>query len=142
MAEDRSWGTLVRLRQAGYRLTQPRRAVVRALLEAEDVLRPEEVLARGRAFCPTLGLVTVYRTLALLEGLGIARRVHAEPGCHGYAVASLSHGHHIVCRVCLQVVEFPGAEDLTRLMGRVSRQTGFVVDDHLLELVGRCPDCQ
>jgi Fe2+ or Zn2+ uptake regulation protein len=142
MARDQLAGALQRLHQAGHRLTRPRQAVVRTLLEAGDVLRPEEVLVRGRTLCPTLGLVTVYRTLALLEELGVVRRVHGQGGCHGYAIASLRHGHHIVCRICHQVMEFPGSDDLSRLMGRVSEQTGFIVDDHLLELVGRCPDCQ
>jgi len=40
------------------------------------------------------------------------------------------------------VIEFAGTEDLSPLIRRVARRTGFVVDDHLLELVGRCPACQ
>ena len=134
--------TLHRLSQSGYRLTRPRRAVTQALLEAQDWLRPEEVLRRARAYCPTVGLVTVYRTLAVLEELGVARRIHVEPGCHGYAPAGLAHGHYLVCRTCHQVVEFPGNEDLAPLIRQISRKTGFAVEAHLLELTGRCPDCR
>lgn len=133
---------LERLAEHGYRLTRPRQAVVRCLLEAGDWLRPEEVLSRARFHCPSLGLVTVYRTLALLEEVGIARRIHVEQGCHGYAPAGLDHGHHLVCRSCHQVVEFPGSEDLAPLIAQISRKTGFVVEDHLLELTGRCPACR
>lgn len=128
--------------EAGFRLTKPRRAVVRALLEARDWLRPEELLARARRYCPSLGLVTVYRTLSLLEELGIARRIHLEPGCHGYAPAGPGHSHHLVCRSCHQVVEFPGGEDLTPLIRQVSRKTGYLIESHLLELTGLCPDCR
>ncbi len=133
---------LQRLTHAGFRRTRPRQAVVRALLEASGWLRPEEALSRARAYCPSLGLVTVYRALALLEGLGIARRIHVEPGCRGYVAASLTHGHHLVCRSCHQVVEFPGSEDLNPLIEHVSRTTRFVIEDHLLELVGLCPGCR
>lgn len=133
---------LQRLRQAGLRLTRPRQAVVRVLLEAGGWLRPEEALSRARAYYPSLGLVTVYRALALLEELGIARRIHVEPGCHGYVATSLAHGHHLVCRSCHQVVEFPGSEDLNPLIEQVCRATGFVVEDHLLELAGLCPSCR
>jgi Fe2+ or Zn2+ uptake regulation protein len=133
---------LERLPEHGYRLTQPRQAVIRALFETEDWLRPEEVLERARSHCPSVGLVTVYRTLALLEELGIARRIHVEPGCHGYAPAGLNHGHHLVCRSCHQVVEFPGSEDLAPLIDQISRKTGFVIEDHLLELTGHCPACR
>jgi len=134
--------SLDRMRESGYRLTRPRRAVAQALLEAQDWLRPEEVLTRARAHCRTVGLVTVYRTLAVLEELGLARRVHLESGCHGYAPAGLRHGHYLVCLACHQVVEFPGREDLTPLIRQISRKTGFVIEDHLLELSGRCPDCR
>jgi len=130
------------LRERGHRLTKPREAVARALLEAEDWLRPEQVWEVARRECPSVGLVTVYRTLALLEELGVARRIHLAHGCHGYAPAEIHHGHHLVCRSCNQVLEFPGTEDLAPLIAQVSRRTGFVVEEHLLELVGRCPACQ
>jgi Fe2+ or Zn2+ uptake regulation protein len=134
--------TLDRMRESGYRLTRPRRAVAQTLLEAQDWLRPEEVLTRARARCRSVGLVTVYRTLAVLERLGLARRIHMDAGCHGYAPAGLKHGHYLVCLGCRQVVEFPGREDLTPLIRQISRRTGFVVEDHLLELTGLCPDCR
>ncbi len=133
---------LEQIRQGGRRLTRPRQAVVRALLEADDWLSPEQVWDRARADCPSVGLVTVYRTLALLKQLGLARRIHMAEGCHGYAPAGLKHGHHVVCRSCNQVFEFAGTEDLSSLIRKVARQTGFVVESHLLELIGRCPECQ
>jgi len=100
----------------------------------------EAIAARARRHCPSIGLVTVYRTLDLLEGLGIARRVHGRTGCHGYALASLDDGHFLVCRACHQVVEFEGCE-VERVVRRVTRRTGFRVEGHLLELVGLCPAC-
>ena len=109
---------------------------------ADGSLTPEEVQQRAVALCPGIGLVTVYRTLTLLVDLGSIRRVHREDHCHGYVRADLAHGHHVVCRSCRQVVEFPGSEDIGAVIGQVSRQTGFRIDDHLLELMGICPDCQ
>ena len=119
--------TLELIRRRGYRLTRPREAVVRGLFEAEDWLRPEQVWDRARRDCPSVGLVTVYRTLALLEDLGAARRIHLAHGCHGYAPAEMHHGHHLVCRSCNQVLEFAGTEDLFPLIAQVARRTGFVV---------------
>lgn len=130
------------LQARGYRVTPSRVAVARALLDAGDWLTPEEIHARARAHHERLGLVTVYRTLGLLTELGFVRRIHLEDGCHGYARAELAHGHHLVCRDCQQVVEFPGSTDLDGLMRRVSRRTGFVIEDHMLELLGVCPACQ
>lgn len=130
------------VRQQGFRLTRSRQAVIRALFEAERWLSPEELLDRAARYWSKLGLVTVYRTLSVLSELGFVRRVHLEDRCVGYARSELTHGHHLVCDSCQQAVEFPGTEDLDPLIERVARRTGFVVTDHMLELVGTCPQCQ
>lgn len=130
------------LQESGYRVTGPRLAVAKVLLEAEDWLAPEEIHRRARDHHAALGLVTVYRTLDLLDELGRVRRIHLDDGCHGYVRTDLAHGHHLVCRSCQQVVEFPGSEDLDGLMNRLARRTGFVIEDHMLELLGVCPGCQ
>jgi len=132
---------LRRLAQHGYRATAPRRAVIQALLEGGSSLTPAEVHVRGRVIYPGLGLVTVYRTLELLEEMGLARRVHLEDGCHAYAPVAQTLSHHLVCQQCRQVVEFPCA-GLESLTAQVSQQTGYLVNEHLLELVGTCPACQ
>jgi Fur family ferric uptake transcriptional regulator len=130
-----------KLSQAGYRITRPRRAVIRALLEDEGYASPAEVRERARSHYPTIGLVTVYRTLDLLSELGFVRRIHTEEGCHGYATANHGHHHHLICRHCGAAVEFQGC-DLSPFLARISQQTGYTIEDHLLELVGVCSDCQ
>ncbi len=130
------------LRAAGYRVTTPRRAVAHVLADAGDWLPPDEVQRRARRHAPSIGLVTVYRTLSLFTELGFVRRIHLEDGCTGYARSDLSHGHHLVCRSCRQVVEFPGVEDLRPLIRRVERRTGYRIEDHMLELLGLCQRCQ
>jgi Fe2+ or Zn2+ uptake regulation protein len=130
------------LKSAGYRLTQSRAAVVRVIDEANGWLRPEQVHAQAKKYCPSIGLVTVYRTLALLVEHGYIRRIHFDDKCHGYARVELSHGHHLVCRGCSQTIEVAGTEDLKPLMKQVQNETGFVIDDHLLELIGLCRECQ
>ena len=129
------------LSQAGYRITQPRRAVIRALLEDGSYASPSEICERARLYYPAIGLVTVYRTLDLLSELGFVRRIHAEDGCHSYATANNGHHHHLICRRCGAAVEFQGC-DLSLLLARVSQQTGYTIEDHLLELVGVCSMCQ
>lgn len=130
------------LKGSGYRLTQSRQAVARVLLESTDWLRPEAIHQLGRQHHPSLGLVTVYRTLALLTELGWVSKIHLEDGCHGYARSQMSHSHHLVCRQCQQAVEFPGQRDVAALIERLERRTGYVVEEHMLELLGLCPSCQ
>jgi len=128
------------LRQAGYRLTQPRKAILQVLEENDEGLSPEEVHQQGKTICASLGLVTVYRTLELLAELDLVRRVHSEQRCHGYASAGANR-HHLICQACHRVVEFPCA-GLDGLIEAVRQQTGYAITGHLLELSGVCPECQ
>ena len=99
-------------------------------------------MEQGQRVHRKLGLVTVYRTLALLAEFDLVRRVHREDGCHGYVLASPGHQHHVICQRCGSVAEFPGESDIQALIERVEAGTGYRVNDHLLQLSGLCPDCQ
>jgi Fur family ferric uptake transcriptional regulator len=128
------------LHEAGYRLTQPRRAVLQVLEESAEQLSPYEIHHRGKGIYPQLGLVTVYRTLDLLDELGLARRVHSEGSCHNYARAG-EDKHYLVCRGCHRVVQFP-CGGLDELIEEVERHSAYEIDGHLLQLTGLCPECQ
>jgi Fe2+ or Zn2+ uptake regulation protein len=115
---------------------------VEALFEASAPLSPQELWEQSRLAHANLGLVTVYRTLALLEQLDWVRRVHREDGCHAYAPCTPGHSHALVCQRCGRADEFPGADDLEALVARVEETTGYQVRGHLLQLSGLCPECQ
>jgi Fe2+ or Zn2+ uptake regulation protein len=142
------------LMQAGFSNTRARRAVIVSLSRSTGPLSPAQLLALGREQHPELGLVTVYRTLDILEGLGLVRKLHLEEGCHSYALSALgmqqvdndgpsgprAHGHHVICRRCHRAVEFEGC-DLDSVVAAVETATGFQVREHWLELFGTCPAC-
>ena len=131
----------VRLRQSGYKLTRQRRAVVEVVTASRARLSAAEAYSRAQRLCPDVGLTTVYRTLDILLQLGVLRRVHLDSGCEAFAPSSAKHGHSLICEGCRATVEFEDC-DLSRLLKRVARQTGFRIEQHWLELVGRCPQCQ
>jgi Fur family ferric uptake transcriptional regulator len=130
-----------RLSEAGCRITAPRRAVIQVLQESDVPLSPHDICKRASAIHPKLGLVTVYRALALFQELDLVRRVHRSNGCHVYVAALPGHRHHVICRKCGRAVEFPGSENLDVLIAQVEQRTAYRVDDHLLQLSGLCPDC-
>ena len=143
------------LTQAGYSNTRARRAVLDALVASAGPASPANLLEAGRKLHPALGLVTVYRTLEILEQLGLVRKLHLEEGCHSYALSTAalradrdehargvhSHGHHVICQKCHRAVEFAGC-DIEALVASVQQQTGFAVRTHWLEMFGLCPVCQ
>lgn len=138
--DGRVQAALRRLRGAGYRVTQPRQAILQVLQEHEEALSPEEIHELGEAIHPSLGLVTVYRTLDLLDEFGLVRRIHSEERCQRYAIAA-PHGHYLVCRNCHKVSEFP-CRGLDVVIDAVQDRTEYQITGHLLELRGLCPSCQ
>jgi len=132
---------LQQLSKQGFRITQARRAIVHVFAEETGCLTPPRVVELARRHCASVGLVTAYRTLELLSQLGFVRRIHSGNGCHGYAAVGNGHRHHVVCRLCGRAVDFEGC-DLSELLERVTRETGFSINDHMLELAGECPECQ
>ena len=134
-------GVLSALVADGHSNTRARRAVIEALCRSDGRVGSAELLAEARRIHPGLGEVTVYRTLDLLIELGVVRRLHAEDGCHSYAVAAFDHGHHVICVRCQRAVEFEGCE-IDSIVNAVESQTGFRVSEHWLEMFGLCPECQ
>ena len=128
------------LSQHGYKLTRQRRAVVEVVAHGQTRLSAADVYAQAQRACPDLGLTTVYRTLEILAELGAIRRVHLDDGCEGFAPASAEHGHHLICSNCKTTIEFEDC-DMRKLLDRVAARTGFKIEQHWLELVGRCPKC-
>lgn len=132
-----------RLKKQGYRMTKSRRAVLEVLGAEPICLTPEEIYRQARRRHRKLGLVTVYRTLALLERLNLVQRVHAEAGCHSLTAVRSDEGHchQLVCRTCGRVEEFPDCA-LDSVLQKLQARTGFAIESHHLEVIGRCPQCR
>ena len=129
------------IRNAGYRLTQSRLAVLKVLTETESYADAATIYRLGQQILPHLGRVSVYRTLELLCELGLARKVHSPDGCHSFGRADRAEGHYLICQQCGQITEFP-CLGLDALLKTVAQQSGYTIRDHMLQLEGICPDCQ
>jgi Fe2+ or Zn2+ uptake regulation protein len=104
-------------------------------------LQVAEVHRRALRVSPGIGLASVYRTIDLLDRLGLVKRVHVGHRHRHYAPATEGHGHHLVCNGCGRVVEFSDCQ-VERLAKTLARRTRFVIEGHSIELYGRCPDCR
>lgn len=129
------------LQENGYRLTESRRAVVEIVAASARALTPLEVFDLARVAHPNLGLVTVYRTLEKLEELQLIQRVHQPGGCQAFLAAGQGHQHLLLCQKCGRAVLFEG-DDLEPLFAAIARKTGYVIQEHWLQLFGLCQDCQ
>ena len=129
------------LSQNGYKLTPQRRWVLKVIAGSQEHLTPTAVYEKVRQEHPSIGQVTVYRTLEILAALGLICRVHAGGRSSSYKVAPSEHHHHLICSDCGTVVDFSGC-DLDELEKKLAQQTGFNIESHLLEFLGRCQNCQ
>ncbi len=130
------------LRQQGYKLTPQRRAVLDAIALSHDHLTPADIYDKVRHEHPGIGLVTIYRTLDILDKLGLICEVHSGGNCRSYLLRRpQEHHHHLICSGCGTVADFTDC-DLSELEQRLSRETSFEIEGHLLEFAGRCQNCQ
>ena len=129
------------LRQYGYKLTPQRRVLIQTIAASRDRLTPAALYEKVHQDHPNIGLVTIYRTLEVLAELGLICELHAGGSCRSYTVSAPGHHHHLICSNCGVVVDFTGS-DLGELEQRLSLETGFDIEDHLLEFIGLCQDCQ
>lgn len=86
---------------------------------------------------------TVYRTLPLLIDAGLIDLAPSgKPDGQRYeAVFEREHHDHLVCTQCDAVIEFH-SEALEALQHEIAKKHGFVLEDHLHELRGRCKTCR
>lgn len=129
------------LRQHGYKFTPQRRVVIRAIASSQDHLTPAAIYEKVHQEHPSIGLATIYRTLDILTKLGLICELHAGGSCHSYTTSASEHHHHLICSNCGKVVDF-SSYDLSLLKQRLSLETGFEINDHLLEFIGLCQACQ
>lgn len=142
---------LSELKNQGYRVTGPRRALLRLLSTTTEPLSVQEMYAHvnptpdeGEDPEEEINLVTVYRFVNLLVDLGLVRRVEFGQGYYRYERSESQdgpHHHHLVCQRCGKIEDFHGC-DLASLTHRLESESGFRIERHQLELYGVCPQCQ
>lgn len=128
------------LETAGFRLTEPRRALAELIVEQPGHFTAAELVASTRARRLGVGRATVFRTLEALERLKIVERIDLPSGEHAWVGCERAHHHHVVCSRCGRSSEIRDA-GLLALVREVAERTGYRVDDHRLELFGLCPAC-
>ena len=97
------------LKKKGYKLTPQRRAILDLIIEKEgEHLTAEEIYDEVKKVCPDIGLATVYRTVLLLEEVGVIFKLDLNDGCSRYELVHEDEEHrhhHLICNKCKKVIE-------------------------------------
>jgi Fur family ferric uptake transcriptional regulator len=128
------------LARHGIRPTRQRLLVLGALSAERDDATAQEMHDRLRASGESIGLATVYRTLALLSDHGAIDALTHRPGEVCYRLCSEGHHHHLVCSACHRVVELRDCE-LDSWLETLGAEHGFTVTGHEIEVTGICGSC-
>jgi Fur family transcriptional regulator, ferric uptake regulator len=127
------------LHQRGLRMT-PQRQLVLDAVRGLGHATPEQICARVQQTAPAVNITTVYRTLDLLERIGVVRHTHLGHGAPSYSEQEHQHVH-LVCHDCGTVAEVP-TDLMDGLAERLTDTHGFDLDVTHVALSGRCRDCR
>ena len=125
-----------RLREAGVRMTRPRKAILKILSQTTDHPDAMEIYRRAVALDASISLSTVYRTMKLLEDKGEIQRHAFAGGPSRFEQAAGSHHDHLIDIETGDVIEFH-SDRIEELQEEIARRLGYDIVHHRMELYGR-----
>jgi Fur family ferric uptake transcriptional regulator len=135
----------------GKRMTGPRRVIIEYLSNQVDFRSVDEIYHAVHEIFPGIGMTTVYRTLALLDDLGVVCKLDSGDGKSRYRLLdeteSARHYHVLVCRSCSRLIRYsefsPEEEEMYLKTERaIDKAMDFKVEKHLVQYHGLCSQCR
>jgi Fur family transcriptional regulator, ferric uptake regulator len=129
-----------RLRARGLRWTPQRRVLIEVLSRSDGHVTGAELIERCREVDPATIPSTVYRTLDVLEELGLLSHSHGADGREEFHVMPAAVHGHLHCIDCGTTWEID-ADEAAALVTALERNRDFAVDLTHLSIAGRCAAC-
>lgn len=131
-----------RLRERGFRMTPQREMVLDVLHRQTGHVTAEEVYDQVHQMSEAVDISTVYRTLELLNEMGLVGISDAEGDQRRYELLTVHGPHvHMRCAQCGVEVVVPQAE-MRETLDAMAQRYGFYPDlDHVV-ISGLCKACR
>lgn len=130
------------LQQHRLKITPQRRLILDIFLLEPGHVSSEELYAKVKRRDTSIGQATVYRTLKLLAGCGLAQAVSFADGITRYEPHfGAEHHDHLICELCGRTIEIMDPLIETR-QEELAAKYGFTLVRHKMDLYGLCPKCQ
>jgi Fur family transcriptional regulator, ferric uptake regulator len=129
------------LDDAGYRRTGARKSIAGLIASKRGPFTAADLVEDARARRLRIGRATIFRTLDVLVDVHAVERLDLPSGERAYVACEPVHHHHVVCSTCGASRDVDDA-GWRAIVSDIERRTGYRIDEHRLELFGRCPDCQ
>jgi Fur family transcriptional regulator, stress-responsive regulator len=127
------------LREAGLRVTRPRRAVLRAVQDRPHA-DTDSIIGAVRADLGEVSHQAVYDVLRVLTSAGLLRRIQPAGSVARYESRVGDNHHHLVCRSCGAIADVDCAVGATPCL-TASHDHGFTIDEAEVVYWGTCPGC-
>jgi Fur family ferric uptake transcriptional regulator len=128
------------LRRRGLRWTPQRRLIVEVIEATSGHVTGSELVERCRALDPETTPSTVYRTLRVLEEIGVVEHAHGADGREEFHVRPAESHGHLHCADCGATWEI-SPSDAAATLASFRDRLGFEVDLSHLSVGGRCRQC-
>jgi Fur family ferric uptake transcriptional regulator len=128
------------LRQRGLRSTPQRQLILETISTMEGHLSAEAIHRRVHQVFPEVNPSTVYRTLELLQEMGLVSHTHFHDGVALYHRAEEGEHQHLICQSCGREQQLDMAE-LAPLRDLLRERYQFVPDLAHVAIVGHCEAC-
>ncbi|MEW6059455.1 MAG: Fur family transcriptional regulator [Actinomycetota bacterium] len=128
------------LRARGLRMTPQRRAIVAEIMRTQGHISPAALARDIQAQMPGVNASTIYRTLTLLEEVGILSHAHLEGGAEYHRVEEAGHVH-LACSRCGTEDDL-SMEEAGQLQSLIERHHGFLPDLTHFAISGLCARCR
>ena len=122
--------------EAGLKMTEPRKVILDILGHAKDHPSVEEVYERAKKKDSSISMATVYRTLGLLDELGLVFRHEFNDSDHARYEVNSEHHHHLIDLDSGKVVEFQNQE-IEDMKVKIAADLGYELVECRLELYGK-----
>lgn len=128
------------LREKDIKVTPQRRAILKALNQADAVLTAQELFQEVLKEFPGINFSTVYRNLSLLASKNILCQISTPNGMLYELRKNDEHHHHIICKGCGEsvTIDFCPMEDIEKTLSKA----GFEATEHRFEIYGYCKECK
>ena len=136
--------------QHDQRYSSKRRAIVAMLETSDRPLTITEILQLSKNLKGTKNAIvqsSLYRNLVVLEEVGAVQKVVSTDDNGRYELNEeiLGHHHHLLCSKCGDVRDVVIPENLEKnldaTLTQIAKRSGFKLDQHRLDLIGRCKKC-
>jgi Fur family ferric uptake transcriptional regulator len=124
------------------RQSVPREQVIRMFLKTEKHVSIQELHGLVVKSFPKIGLATVYRSMKIACGAGLAREIELSDSTMRYEhLFGHEHHDHLICIECGKFEEVK-SQKIEKEQEKIAEEFGYMLVKHRHMLYGICPACK